>query len=84
MQDFTWKTTASDTKRTLSSHHYIGIEKLRKYLSGISHIENTKADLEKILTSSSIIKATLITQIYLSQTFYLYPMYRKKNNLYHP
>ena len=36
-----------DTKRTLRSHHYIEIEKLRKYLSGILHIKNTKADLEK-------------------------------------
>ena len=25
MQDFTWKTTIADTKRTLPSHHYIGI-----------------------------------------------------------
>ena len=25
MQDFTWKTTIADTKRTLRSHHYIGI-----------------------------------------------------------
>ena len=36
-----------NTKRTLRSHYYIGIEKLRKYVYGISHIENTKADLEK-------------------------------------
>ena len=34
-------------KRILRSHHYIEIVKLRKYLSGILHIENTKADLEK-------------------------------------
>ena len=47
MQDFTRKTTTIDTKRTLSSHHYIEIEKLRKYLSGILHIEITKVDLEK-------------------------------------
>ena len=47
MQDFTRKTTISDTKRTLRSHHYIEIEKTRKHLSGILHIENTKADIEK-------------------------------------
>ena len=47
--DFTWKTTISDTKRTLRSHHYIGIEKFGKYLYGISHIEKTKAYLEKKL-----------------------------------
>ena len=37
----------ADTKRTLNSHHYIDIEKLRKYLSGILHIETIKADLDK-------------------------------------
>ena len=37
----------ADTKSTLRSHHYIGIENLRKYLYGIPHIEITKADLEK-------------------------------------
>ena len=47
MQDFTWKNTIADTKRTLSFHHYIGIENLIKYLYGITHIKNTKADLEK-------------------------------------
>ena len=47
MQDFTWKRKNSDTKRTLSFHHYIGSENLRKYLYGISYIENIKADLEK-------------------------------------
>ena len=47
MQDFTRKTKIADTKRTLCSHYYIGIEKLRKYVYGISHIENTKTDLEK-------------------------------------
>ena len=47
MQDFTRKTTIADTKRTLRCHHYIEIEKLGKHLSGILHIENTKADLEK-------------------------------------
>ena len=47
MQDFTWKTTIANTKRTLRSHHCIGIEKLRKYLYGIPLIENTKAGLEK-------------------------------------
>ena len=43
MQDFTWKRKDSDTKRTIRSHHYIEIEKLRKYLSGILYIENDKA-----------------------------------------
>ena len=47
MQNFAWKTTTADTKRTLRSHNYIEIEKLRKYVSGILNIENTKADLEK-------------------------------------
>ena len=47
MQDFTWKSKNENTKRTLRSHHYIEIEKLRKYLSGILYIENDKADLGK-------------------------------------
>ena len=47
MHYFTWKATIADTKSTLRSHHYIEIEKLRKYISGILHIENNKADLEK-------------------------------------
>ena len=37
----------ANTKRTLCSHHYIEIEKLRKYLSGILYIKNNKADLGK-------------------------------------
>ena len=47
MQDFTWKTTTADTKKTLRSHHYIGIEIWRKYMNGITLIESTQADLEK-------------------------------------
>ena len=47
MQDFTRKTTIADTKRKLSSHHYIGIEIWRKYLNGITLIESTQGDLEK-------------------------------------
>ena len=47
MQDFTRKRKNADTKRTLRSHHYIEIEKLRKYLSGILYIYNDKADLGK-------------------------------------
>ena len=47
MQDFTGKTRISNKKRTLRSHHYIEIEKLRKYLSGILYIENDKSDLGK-------------------------------------
>ena len=47
MQDFTWKTTIADTKRTLRSHHYIGIEIWRKYLNGIALIESTQEVLEK-------------------------------------
>ena len=35
----------SDTKRTLHSNHYIEIEKLGKYLSGILYIYNDKVDL---------------------------------------
>ena len=45
MQDFTRK--KANTKMTLRSHHYIEIEKLRKYLYGITLIEITQADLEK-------------------------------------
>ena len=47
MQDFTWWGGGADTKSTLCSRHYVEIEKLRKHLSGILHIENIKADLEK-------------------------------------
>ena len=47
MQDFTRKTTISDTKMTLRSHHYIVITILRKYIYGITLIESTQADLEK-------------------------------------
>ena len=49
MQDFTWKNTIADTKRTLRFHHCIGIEIWRKYLNGITLIESTQADLEKPL-----------------------------------
>ena len=35
----------TDTKRAVRSHHYIEIEKLRKYLSGILSIENYEADI---------------------------------------
>ena len=80
MQDFTWKTKIAEKKRTLRSHHYIEIEKLRKYLSGILHIENIKADLEEKVDELINDKVTLITHISLSPTFYLYPIYRKKNN----
>ena len=47
MQDFTWKRKNSETKSTLRSHHYIGREKLGKYLSGILSIDNYEVDLEK-------------------------------------
>ena len=47
MQGFTWKRKDADTKRTLRSHHFIEIEKLRKYLSGILSIENDKSDIGK-------------------------------------
>ena len=47
MEDFTCKTTVSDTKMTLRSHHYVGTEIWRKYLNGITLIESTQADLEK-------------------------------------
>ena len=71
MQDFTWKRTIVNTKKTLCSHHYIEIENLRKYLNGITLIENTQADLKKKLTSSSMIKLTLIPHISLITTFNL-------------
>ena len=45
MQDFTWNRKNDDTKRTLRSHHFIEIEKLRKYISRILYIYNDKADL---------------------------------------
>ena len=47
MQDFTRKNIIADTKRTLRSHHYIGIEILGKYIYGITLIESTQADQEK-------------------------------------
>ena len=57
MQDFTWERKDSDTKRTLRSHHYIEIEKLRKYLSGILYIENDKAyigeNMDKFINDKS-------------------------------
>ena len=49
MQDFTWKTTINDTKSTLRSHHYISIDLWRKYLNGITVIESTQADLDKMV-----------------------------------
>ena len=49
MQDFTWKTTINDTNRTLRSHHYISIDLWRKYLNGITVIESTQADLDKMV-----------------------------------
>ena len=45
MQYFIWKGKHADTKRTLRSHRFIKIEKLRKYLSGILSIKNDKADI---------------------------------------
>ena len=47
IQNFTWKIKNADTKRTLLSHHYIEIEKLRKYVSRILYIKNYKEDLGK-------------------------------------
>ena len=47
MQDFRWKTTIDDTKSKMRSHHYIGIEILRKYLYGITLIESTQEHLQK-------------------------------------
>ena len=82
MQDFTWKTTISDTKRTLRSNHYIGIEKLRKYLYGITLIENTKADLEKMVDEFINNKIDFNNTHIIKSN--LYPMYRKKHNSYHP
>ena len=49
MQEFTRKTTIIDTKRTLRSHHYIGIEIWRNYMNGITLIESTQADLDKMV-----------------------------------
>ena len=47
----------ADTKRTLRSHHYIEIEKLRKYLSGILYIENIK---ESDFNNTHIIKSNIL------------------------
>ena len=71
-------------KRTLRSHNYIEIEKLRNNLSGILYIKNIKADLEKKVDEFINDKSTLITHISLSPTFYLYPIYQNKNDSYHP
>ena len=49
MQDFTWKTTINDTNRTLRSHHYISIDSWRKYLNGITVIDSTQAELDKMV-----------------------------------
>ena len=49
IRDFTWKTTITDTKRTLRYHHYIHIEIWRKYLNHITLIESTQADLDKMV-----------------------------------
>ena len=49
MQDFTWKTTINNTKRTLRSRHYIRIDVWRKYLNVITLIESTQADLDKMV-----------------------------------
>ena len=80
MQEITYKRKNADTKSIMHSHHYIEIEKLRKYISGILHIKNIKADLEKKVDEFINDKTTLITHISLIPTFYLYPIYRKKNN----
>ena len=49
MQDFTWKTTFNDTNRTLRSHHYISIDSWRKYINGITVINSTQVDLDKMV-----------------------------------
>ena len=53
----------ADTKKTLRSHHFIEKYRLVKYLSGILSIFIDEADLEKKKISSSMILATLITNI---------------------
>ena len=63
MQDFTWKTKINDTNRTLRSHHYISIDSWRKYLNGITVIESTQADLDKM--SDFMICAVLNTVLWL-------------------
>ena len=83
MQDFTWKTKIANTK----GHWFLIIAfKLKNweiYISGILHIKNTKADLEKKVDNFINDKATLITHISLSPTLYLYPIHWKKNDSYH-
>ena len=49
MQDFTWKTTINDTNRTLRFHHYISIDSWRKFLNGITVIDSTQAELDKMV-----------------------------------
>ena len=82
LQDFTRKRTNSDTKKTLRLYHFIEKDKLRKYLSGILSIDNDWADLEKKKISSSMILATLITNISFSATTNLYPIYLKNHVTY--
>ena len=84
IEGFTWNRKNADTKRTLCSHHFIVIKKLRRYISGILYIENDKVDLGGKWISSLMIKANLITHISLSKTSNLHPIYQQKNFSYHP
>ena len=47
LQDFTRRIKNANTKKTLRSPHFIEIEKLRKYLSGILSIDNYETYLGK-------------------------------------
>ena len=73
-----------DTKRTLRLHHYIEREKLRKILSGIVYIDNDETDIGKKKISSSMVLATLITNISFSAKTHLYPIYLMYRDTYHP
>ena len=73
----------SNTKRTVRSHHYIE-RKLRKYLSGILYIYNDRAYLGNKMNLFINDKATLTTNISLSATSNLHPIYRKNHVSYHP
>ena len=83
-KDLTWKRKNSDTKRTLRSHYFIEIKKLRKYISGILYIDIDETDLEGEMNQFINDQETLITHISLSPKSNLYPIYWKKNVSYHP
>ena len=47
LKDYSWKKRISDTKKTLSLHHFIEKDKLRKYMSDMLSMDHDEEDLEK-------------------------------------